>query len=341
MASLLLIRCLNDDVASALYTIQDARTRGEWVGDVAVDSLSVYNNEALRRFRVQMVSTAQTGWDLVIRIDAGCSILRPLEPLKRLAPTAERVYGEGDFLRVSLSLEDTATASESIPLCAVSEQEGESPYDYIVLQSPRHKTLARYFQEATRTSDTMTGGWATIYYGLFSDMITRYGYKKVAEVGIGYGGHAKRILRGDDIDHLFLVDPMVFFPNDNFCVDILANVSSGDHFDEMAALIRWELEPWSHKYTWIRKPSLEISNDEIPDDSLDAVFVDGDHSYESVLADLKFWYRKIRVGGRMMGDDYWIDGVARAVHDFATENGYDIEFISTRNPYPLFCFLKS
>ena len=70
MASLLLIRCLNDDVASALYTIQDARTRGEWVGDVAVDSLSVYNNEALRRFRVQMVSTAQTGWDLVIRIDA-------------------------------------------------------------------------------------------------------------------------------------------------------------------------------------------------------------------------------------------------------------------------------
>jgi hypothetical protein len=95
------------------------------VGDVAVDSLSVYNNEALRRFRVQMASSAQTGWDLVIRIDAGCSILRPLEPLTHLAPTADRVYGEGDFLRVSLSLEETAAAPESIPLCAVCEQEGE------------------------------------------------------------------------------------------------------------------------------------------------------------------------------------------------------------------------
>lgn len=55
-----------------------------------------------------------------------------------------------------------------------------------------------------------------------------------------------------------------------------------------------------------------------PDESLDFVFVDADHRYESVTADLRAWWPKIRPGGAMAGHDYdthWPE-VVRAVDDF-------------------------
>ena len=40
------------------------------------------------------------------------------------------------------------------------------------------------------------------------------------------------------------------------------------------------------------------------DHSLDFVYIDADHSYESCLADINAWHPKIRVGGILSGHDY-------------------------------------
>ena len=40
------------------------------------------------------------------------------------------------------------------------------------------------------------------------------------------------------------------------------------------------------------------------DQSLDFVYIDADHSYESCLADINAWHPKIRVGGILSGHDY-------------------------------------
>ena len=40
------------------------------------------------------------------------------------------------------------------------------------------------------------------------------------------------------------------------------------------------------------------------DRSLDFVYIDADHSYESCLADINAWHPKIRVGGILSGHDY-------------------------------------
>jgi glycosyltransferase involved in cell wall biosynthesis len=58
-----------------------------------------------------------------------------------------------------------------------------------------------------------------------------------------------------------------------------------------------------------------------PDEGVDFAFIDGDHSYESVTADLAAWWPKIRPGGVLAGHDYrqgapWLVDVTRAVHDF-------------------------
>jgi len=57
----------------------------------------------------------------------------------------------------------------------------------------------------------------------------------------------------------------------------------------------------------------------------DFIYIDGDHLYESVIADLKGWWPKLKDGGIMAGDDYVFVlnpaegqyGVVEAVEEFA------------------------
>jgi predicted O-methyltransferase YrrM len=59
------------------------------------------------------------------------------------------------------------------------------------------------------------------------------------------------------------------------------------------------------------------------DESLDWVYIDADHSYEGVKRDLEAYYRVVKPGGYLAGDDYgqqdrWFgDGVTQAVDEFA------------------------
>lgn len=53
------------------------------------------------------------------------------------------------------------------------------------------------------------------------------------------------------------------------------------------------------------------------DNSVDFVFIDADHQYESVKKDITAWYPKIKIGGIMSGHDYISKfGVADAVNSF-------------------------
>jgi hypothetical protein len=59
----------------------------------------------------------------------------------------------------------------------------------------------------------------------------------------------------------------------------------------------------------------------------DAIYIDGGHEYEDVIADLVAYWKVLRPGGVMIGDDYvlgWI-GVVRAVHDFADRIGATVD----------------
>jgi hypothetical protein len=65
-----------------------------------------------------------------------------------------------------------------------------------------------------------------------------------------------------------------------------------------------------------------------PDKSLDFVFIDAAHDYESVLTDLELWFPKIRDGGIIAGHDYCehYNGVIKAVNEFF--EGYVVELKS-------------
>jgi hypothetical protein len=80
----------------------------------------------------------------------------------------------------------------------------------------------------------------------------------------------------------------------------------------------------------IRKSSLDAAKD-IPDRSCDLVFIDADHTYEAVKADIQAWRPKVKPGGYLAGHDYdapkegGIYGVKRAVDEFARDHNATIE----------------
>ena len=57
----------------------------------------------------------------------------------------------------------------------------------------------------------------------------------------------------------------------------------------------------------------------------DMVFIDADHSYEAVCADLEAWYPVVRKGGIFAGHDIHYVDVRRAVDEFAQRHGLEVE----------------
>jgi hypothetical protein len=77
-----------------------------------------------------------------------------------------------------------------------------------------------------------------------------------------------------------------------------------------------------------------------PDESLDFIYIDGNHEYKFVAEDLNAWYKKIRLGGIIAGHDYISRrgmnfGVIEAVKEFTKANNVNPWFvIGTKDKIP-------
>ena len=79
----------------------------------------------------------------------------------------------------------------------------------------------------------------------------------------------------------------------------------------------------------INKPSIVAAN-LFSDKSIDFAFIDADHDYENVKADLIAWWPKIKPGGILAGHDYcsgWA-GVSQAVDEFVLRSCPDFKLTS-------------
>lgn len=73
---------------------------------------------------------------------------------------------------------------------------------------------------------------------------------------------------------------------------------------------------------------------QVPDQSLCLLYIDADHSYEGVLADLRAWVPKVMAGGFVALHDYEARqyGVKGAVQTFCVEKGFQIHLIPEDKP---------
>jgi predicted O-methyltransferase YrrM len=76
------------------------------------------------------------------------------------------------------------------------------------------------------------------------------------------------------------------------------------------------IKPVQNNINIVKGISWEMASN-YQDNSLDFVFIDAGHDYDSVTKDITNWYPKIKNGGIIAGHDYHYDvGVYPAVNDF-------------------------
>ena len=147
-----------------------------------------------------------------------------------------------------------------------------------------------------------------------------------AEIGVQQGRFAQEILRGWLGEKLYLIDCWRQMPG----YQDIANVDPNQQLNHLAHTFMNVYE-FGARATIIREFSLEAVK-LFANASLDFVYLDSDHSYEGVSADLQAWYPKIRPGGIFAGHDFLdgvnscgVFGVASAVTEFAATIGRQIE----------------
>jgi hypothetical protein len=178
------------------------------------------------------------------------------------------------------------------------------------------KELATHLIERIKNIDQLNTSYAPYYPILSQVFIKERGYKVGCEIGVFTGGHAEFTLANSDLEKLFCID--------SYIAPLNSSTTITNGFEKCYWQACWDtiyyyaidkLSQFSDRVKFIRL-SAEQAAPMIEDYSLDFVFIDGDHSYDAVLADCTNYYNKVRSGGIVAGDDYNIEDVSNAVQYF-------------------------
>ena len=168
-----------------------------------------------------------------------------------------------------------------------------------------------------------TCSWPRLYYSKIQSLIAISNPETVLEVGVAYGYHARHILEKNPSVRYTGVDP--YLPNyddqDPFSADVeeLFGVSGAQAMDHLYEAVRAGLlEDFGDRFRLLRSTSTEAAA-LLSNERFDFIFIDGDHRYEEVLADLRAWWPRLKPGGLLVGDDFSWPGVSKAVAKFAKE----------------------
>lgn len=119
------------------------------------------------------------------------------------------------------------------------------------------------------------------------------GFKRGAEIGVDKGEFSEKFCKAGLA--LYAIDPWHY--DDDY-----QDTRSQERLDFLYGHTRRVLAPYP-TCTVVRKASMEAVCD-FPDESLDFVYIDGNHQLKHVIQDLVEWSKKIKRGGVISGHDY-------------------------------------
>ncbi len=136
-----------------------------------------------------------------------------------------------------------------------------------------------------------------------ADMINARGFKHGAEVGVGTGLTTKYVLLNcRKLTGYIVADDWRAVPGSR----IFEGSNMKETFDEQFK--------YNKKVRVLEGVSWEVA-EYVLNESLDFVFIDASHDYDSVLKDLKAWVPKVKLGGLISGHDEHWPGVRRALNE--------------------------
>lgn len=160
-----------------------------------------------------------------------------------------------------------------------------------------------------------------------------------AEIGVYRGGFSRQIAAlGTAM--LYCIDAWESYPE--YAKDSICHMDQNDNHQatlrEMASYIA------AGKCAVIRSRSVEAAlHWEHTPPSLDFIFLDSNHAYEFVIADLMAWELHIKPGGVIMCHDFTESsagaiamnfGVVKAVNEFCETHGWEITHVTQESDWP-------
>jgi hypothetical protein len=122
---------------------------------------------------------------------------------------------------------------------------------------------------------------------------------KMAEIGVYRGDFAASLLKQcKSIQTYYMVDPWKHLDDWNKPANKEDKI-----FEEFLSETKAKTEFAGERRVILRGKTTEVIS-QIPDESLDFVYIDGDHTLRGITIDLIQVYRKIRPGGFIGGDDF-------------------------------------
>ena len=155
-----------------------------------------------------------------------------------------------------------------------------------------------------------------------------------AEIGVYDGWHALDMMQGLSIQKFILVDPWKCYTD--YTESVFSPKKNQKGMDERAKVTQKVMKKYGDKVVIMRQFSEEAAK-LISNESLDFVYIDGNHQYEFVKKDIEAWYPKVKKGGVIGGDDYTscpeteIEGfgIFKAVHEFFNKLRKKVSFYNT------------
>lgn len=143
-----------------------------------------------------------------------------------------------------------------------------------------------------------------------------------AEIGVFAGTFSRYLLT-------------VLAPSRLYLLDLFdGNMGSGDqdgnNFSQVNLSTVYNALAADSRFTVLKGDS-STRLSELPDSSLDMVYIDGDHGYEGCMRDLRVAFAKVKADGWIMGHDYEMNMTkARTMYTFGVKQAVD-EFCQTFN----------
>lgn len=121
-------------------------------------------------------------------------------------------------------------------------------------------------------------------------------FKVGAEIGTERGLYARQLMVSNPNLKLYCVDPYKAYRG-------YREHRSQKKLDGFYAEAQDRLAEFNHDVTFIREPSIVAANG-FHDNSLDFVYIDGNHGLMWVVQDLHHWIPKVKSGGLICGHDF-------------------------------------
>lgn len=152
---------------------------------------------------------------------------------------------------------------------------------------------------------------------------------EVAEIGVCEGDFSERIFELCEPRRLHLIDPWEHQGEADYARDP-ANLASGDQEQRHARVLARLAAPLADGRAVLHRMRSSVACDRFADGQFDWVFVDGNHTFDGALSDLRNYAPKIAADGMFLCHDHSNSlvardlrfGVVEAVAAFCAETGW-------------------